>query len=292
MENKNKTPLLRIEHLAKNFGEAKVLKDISLKVYQKDVISIIGPSGSGKSTFLRCINLLNHCSDGKIYYEGKRIDNTRTRLLHREYIKHKQILKSLNTAEEKSNENAKYKANCDQIKTDTIGVKENIVRSKIGMVFQQFNLFNNFDVLKNCTIAQQKVLKRKKKEAEKIAIENLKKVGMETRLHERVKNLSGGQKQRVAIARTLCMNPDIILFDEPTSALDPMMVGEVLEVMQKLAKEGMTMIVVTHEMSFAKDVSTKVIFMDKGFIVEEGTSEEIFDHPQKEETKKFLRIVK
>ena len=163
------------------------------------------------------------------------------------------------------------------------------IRTKLVMVFQSFNLFNNMNVLENCILAQTKVLKRPYHEAKEIAIKHLTSVNMQDRMNYKIKELSGGQKQRVAIARALCMNPDIILFDEPTSALDPEMVGEVLNVMKNLAKEGITMIVVTHEMAFAKDVSNKVIFMDNGYICEEGTPEEIFNNPKQERTKEFLK---
>lgn len=161
-------------------------------------------------------------------------------------------------------------------------------RSKVGMVFQSFNLFNNKNVLDNCTLGQKEVLKRKKGEAENIARENLAKVGMSDFIGADSTKLSGGQKQRVAIARAMSMDPEVLLFDEPTSALDPEMVGEVLDVMKDLAAGGMTMVVVTHEMQFAKDISDIVIFMDKGVIAEQGTPEEIFDHPKNERTKQFL----
>lgn len=169
------------------------------------------------------------------------------------------------------------------------GVNVCKVRSKMTMVFQSFNLFNNMDVLKNCVIGQEKILKRSKEEAAKIAMENLKKVGMLDRVHFKIKDISGGQKQRVAIARALSMSPDIILFDEPTSALDPEMVGEVLKVMKNLAESKITMVVVTHEMSFAKEVSDKVIFMDKGYIVEEGTPKYIFEESNNERLRTFLK---
>ena len=168
----------------------------------------------------------------------------------------------------------------------------NLVRSKLQMVFQNFNLFNNYNVLNNCVIGQTKILKRKKEEAIKIAIQNLKKVGLEDRINFRVQDISGGQKQRVAIARALSMNPDVILFDEPTSALDPEMVNEVLNVMKELAKEGVTMIVVTHEMNYAKNVSNKVVFMDKGYIVEQGTPEYIFNECKNPRLLEFLSIDK
>ncbi|WP_409971277.1 amino acid ABC transporter ATP-binding protein [Bacillus sp. Bva_UNVM-123] len=162
-------------------------------------------------------------------------------------------------------------------------------RTKLGMVFQQFNLFNNHDVLSNCIVGQIKVLKRSKQEAEKVAMKYLKIVGMEKYVNAKPKQLSGGQKQRVAIARALSMEPDVMLFDEPTSALDPEMVGEVLKVMAELAESGLTMLIVTHEMGFAKEVSDRVVFMDKGVIAEEGTPEQIFNHPTQERTREFLK---
>lgn len=162
-------------------------------------------------------------------------------------------------------------------------------RSKVGMVFQGFNLFENKNVLENCLLGQEKVLKRARKESEEIARKYLELVGMEAYVNAKPAQISGGQQQRVAIARALCMNPEILLFDEPTSALDPEMVGEVLDVMTKLAKHGMTMIVVTHEMDFARDVSTRVLFMDSGVILEDKTPEELFEHPEHERTKEFLK---
>lgn len=165
---------------------------------------------------------------------------------------------------------------------------ERLYRSQVGMVFQNFNLFENKNVLDNCTLGQEIVLKKSKEESKKTAMELLTTVGMEKFVNRKPSQLSGGQKQRVAIARTLCMNPKVLLFDEPTSALDPEMVGEVLEVMTKLAKSGITMIVVTHEMDFARDVSTRVLFMDKGIILEDGKPEEIFNNPKNERTREFL----
>lgn len=162
-------------------------------------------------------------------------------------------------------------------------------RTKLGMVFQQFNLFNNHNVLSNCTVGQRKVLKRSKESAEKVAMKYLNVVGMEQYVNAKPKQLSGGQKQRVAIARALSMEPDVMLFDEPTSALDPEMVGEVLKVMKELAESGLTMLIVTHEMGFAQEVSDRVVFMDKGVIAEEGTPEQIFNNPVQERTKQFLK---
>ena len=237
--------ILRLEHLEKTFGTHQVLRDISFSVNKGDVISIIGSSGSGKSTMLRCVNLLEEPTGGKIIFEGKDISG-----------------KELNLSQ---------------------------YRARVGMVFQQFNLFNNMNALENCVCPQLTVLHRKREEAEKIARDYLERVGMSAYCNARPAQLSGGQKQRVAIARTLSMNPDIILFDEPTSALDPEMVGEVLDVMQRLAKEGFTMLVVTHEMAFARDVSSRVIFMDGGVILEDAAPEEIFNNPRQPRTREFLR---
>jgi putative lysine transport system ATP-binding protein len=236
--------ILRLEHLEKTFGDHKVLRDINFSVSKGEVISVIGSSGSGKSTMLRCINLLEEPTGGKIIFEGM----------------------------------------------DICGKEMNLCqyRSRVGMVFQQFNLFNNMNTLANCVSPQMTVLKRTRAEAEKIAKEYLYKVGMSAYLNARPSQLSGGQKQRVAIARTLSMSPDIILFDEPTSALDPEMVGEVLDVMRSLADTGLTMIVVTHEMAFARDVSDRVIFMDGGVILEDSTPDEIFNNPKEARTKEFL----
>ncbi len=236
--------ILRLEHLEKTFGTHQVLRDISFSVNKGDVISIIGSSGSGKSTMLRCVNLLEEPTGGKIIFEGKDISG-----------------KELNLSQ---------------------------YRARVGMVFQQFNLFNNMNALENCVCPQLTVLHRKREEAEKIAKDYLERVGMSAYCNARPAQLSGGQKQRVAIARTLSMSPDIILFDEPTSALDPEMVGEVLDVMQRLAKEGFTMLVVTHEMAFARDVSSRVIFMDGGVILEDAAPEEIFNNPRQPRTREFL----
>ena len=236
--------ILRLEHLEKTFGTHQVLRDISFSVNKGDVISIIGSSGSGKSTMLRCVNLLEEPTGGKIIFEGKDIAG-----------------KELNLSQ---------------------------YRARVGMVFQQFNLFNNMNALENCVCPQLTVLHRKREEAEKIARDYLERVGMSAYCNARPAQLSGGQKQRVAIARTLSMNPDIILFDEPTSALDPEMVGEVLDVMKRLAGEGCTMLVVTHEMAFARDVSSRVIFMDGGVILEDTAPEEIFNNPKQARTREFL----
>lgn len=238
--------ILEIDHLKKSFGKNEVLKDISLTVKKREVISIIGSSGSGKSTFLRSINLLEKPTGGKILYRGQNVL-------------------------EKNYDLTKYREN-------------------LGMVFQSFNLFNNLNVLENAIVAQTTVLKRNRTEAEKIAKDNLNKVGMtEQYWKAKPSQLSGGQKQRVAIARALSVNPEAILFDEPTSALDPEMVGEVLKTIKDLAKSGLTMLIVTHEMDFARDVSDRVIFMDQGVIAESGKPKQIFENPQEERTKVFLQ---
>ena len=240
----NGNVLFEIKDLQKKFGSLTVFDGLRETICKGDVVVIIGPSGGGKSTFIRCLNLLEQTTAGKIYFEGEDI-----------------------TAK---------------------GFDVNKHRQKVGMVFQQFNLFPHLSVKKNVMLAQQKVLKRSKEEAEKIAVEELTKVGLAERIDFMPSQLSGGQQQRVAIARALSMNPHVMLFDEATSALDPELVRDVLGVMRDLAHDGMTMIVVTHEMGFARDVADRVVFMDGGVIVEEGTPSEVFDHPKSERTKAFL----
>ena len=236
--------IIQIKKLYKSFDRNEILKGIDFNINKGDVSCIIGPSGSGKSTFLRCINLLERPTSGKIIYNG---DN---------------VLKS--------------EYNIDKY------------RSKVGMVFQQFNLFNNLSIIENCTIGQIKVLKKNKANARKHAIKFLEKVQMSKFCDAKPSQLSGGQKQRVAIARALAMDPEVLLFDEPTSALDPETVGEVLKVMKDLANSNTTMLIVTHEMAFAKEVSNKIIFMDDGKICEQGTPEQTLVNPQNERTKSFL----
>lgn len=236
--------VIELVHLQKQFGENSVLKDINLSVKGGEVLSIIGASGSGKSTMLRCINLLETPTDGKILYRGKDIC-------------------------EKDFNLQRY-------------------RAKVGMVFQSFNLFNNMTALNNCITGQVSVLHRTKAEAREIAMKYLTKVGMAPYINAKPSQLSGGQKQRVAIARALSMEPEVLLFDEPTSALDPQMVGEVLSVMRSLAEDGLTMIVVTHEMAFARDVSTDVVFMADGVICEQGKPHDLFENPQNPKTREFL----
>lgn len=244
MSEKTTDKVISIENLSKSFGDHQVLRKIDFAVSKGEVICIVGSSGSGKSTLLRCINKLEQQTDGKIYFNGKEV-------------------------EEKQREINEY-------------------RSRVGMVFQSFNLFENMTVLKNCMLAVTTVLHESKKEAFERAIKNLKSVGMAPYINAYPSQLSGGQKQRVAIARALCMNPEVLLFDEPTSALDPEMVGDVLNVMKELAHTGLTMIIVTHEMAFARDVSTRTIFMDRGYIVEDAPPHELFYSPKNPRTREFL----
>ena len=243
----NGNVLFEIKDLQKKFGSLPVFDGLNETIYKGDVVVIIGPSGGGKSTFIRCLNLLEQPTAGKIYFEGEDI-----------------------TAK---------------------GFDVNRHRQKVGMVFQQFNLFNNLTVLENITISLTKVKKQSEEESKEKALKLLKRVGLEDKANAYPSQLSGGQKQRIAIVRALAMEPDVLLFDEPTSALDPEMVGEVLQVISDLARYGITMVVVTHEMGFARKVGTRVLFMDGGQIAEQGTPEEIFEHPQNARTKEFLSKV-
>lgn len=249
--------MIKLEKVCKSFGTLEVLRDIDLEIKQGEVVCIIGPSGSGKSTLLRSLNHLERITSGRVSIDGELID-----------------------------EKAHGK---DQLKVSQKKVSQ--VCAELGMVFQRFNLFPHMTVLENIIEAPVTVKKVPKEEAVRFAQELLQKVGLEDKRDEYPSRLSGGQQQRVAIARALAMKPKIMLFDEPTSALDPELVGEVLQVMKDLAKEGMTMIVVTHEMGFAKEVAGRVIFMDKGEILEEAAPSEIFSNPKHERTKSFLQKV-
>lgn len=240
--------MIRVENLSKKFGDLVVLNDVNAEIKKGEVISIIGPSGTGKSTFLRCLNLLETPTSGKITIDG------------------------INIMDKGSN------------------IQK--IRQHMGMVFQSFNLYEHLTVLENLTLGPIKLLKISKEQALETALDNLRIVGLLEKTEAFPDELSGGQKQRAAIARCLCMKPDIILFDEPTSALDPTMVSEVLSVIKKLSKSGMTMAIVTHEMSFAKDVSNRVFYMDQGIIYEEGTPEQIFDNPKKDRTIAFVKRIR
>lgn len=241
--------IIKVEGLRKYFkgGAIKALDGIDTEIQRGEVVVIIGPSGSGKSTFLRCLNLLEMPTAGRILFEGTDITARSTNI--------------------------------------------NLHRRKMGMVFQLFNLFPHMTVMKNLTIAPMKLLGKTKEEAEEKALALLRRVGLEDRAEAYPNQLSGGQKQRIAIVRSLCMDPDVMLFDEPTSALDPEMVGEVLDVMKQLARDGMTMAVVTHEMGFAREVASRVVFMDNGRIIEQNTPNEIFNNPQSDRLKSFLAKV-
>ncbi len=239
--------MIKVVDLHKKFGDLHVLKGINLRLNKSDVLVIIGPSGSGKSTFLRCLNLLEEATSGKIFIEGVEITKE--------------------------------------------GIDVNKIRQKVGMVFQHFNLFPHLTALGNVSLAPRKVLKLNKKEAEDLAKEVLNKVGLSDKINSFPAQLSGGQKQRVAIARALAMNPDVMLFDEVTSALDPELIKGVLDVMKSLALAGMTMIVVTHEMGFAREAGDRMIFMDDGIFIEENTPEKMFENPQNPRTKEFLEAI-
>lgn len=241
--------LIRVENLKKNFNNDNlhVLRGITEEIREGEVVSIIGPSGSGKSTFLRCLNLLETPTSGKVFFEGV------------------------------------------EITAKKIDVDKH--RQKMGMVFQHFNVFPHLTVLDNITIAPILEKKIPKAQAEQKAMELLRQVGLEDKEKEYPRRLSGGQKQRLAIVRALAMEPKVILFDEPTSALDPEMVKDVLDVIKRLADSGMTTVIVTHEMGFAREVSDRVLFMDAGVIAESGTPEEIFQHPRNPRTVEFLSKV-
>ena len=248
--------ILEMNNIEKHFGDLEVLKDISFGVESGEVVSIIGPSGSGKSTLLRCATFLETIDGGEIIYMGEKAAHA-DESGNAVYVPHKEMKK---------------------------------FREYCGLVFQQFNLFPHYSVLKNLTDAPIHVQKRDKEEAEESAMELLGKMGLKDRADAYPFQLSGGQQQRVAIARALAMKPQILFFDEPTSALDPELTGEVLNVIRQLAEEKMTMVVVTHEMPFAKAVSNRVLFMDGGVIVEQGDPRDVFDNPQEERTKQFLRV--
>ena len=279
--------IIKVKRLHKQFGNLKVLQGVDFSVNKGDVISIIGPSGCGKSTLLRCINLLEMPDAGEIVFDGKYLYKNERYFLKKDLREYKVGTPEYN---ELNNKIAKIRHEEHQI-DKFVGKSLNEIRCHIGMVFQQFNLFPHLTVLENLTIAPVALKKIKKTDAEERALELLKKVGLEEYANKYPSVLSGGQKQRVAIVRALAMKPNVMLFDEPTSALDPEMVGEVLTVMSDLAKSGMTMIVVTHEMEFAKSVSNRVVFMADGKILEDGMPEEIFNKPKSARLQDFLSKV-
>jgi polar amino acid transport system ATP-binding protein len=247
--------MLSLHGVCKRFGDLEVLRGVDLEVKKGEVVCVLGPSGSGKSTLLRCVNLLEPPEEGDIHLEER------------------SICKGPGSGRGEQ------------------GWELNFVRQRVGIVFQQFNLFPHKTVLENVTLAQEKVLGRSTAEARKKGAELLERVGLGDKLKEYPERLSGGQQQRVAIARALAMDPHVMLFDEVTSALDPELVKEVLDVMRELAQEGMTMMVVTHELGFAREVADRVIFMDGGVIVEEGSPAQVLESPREERTKQFLGLV-
>ena len=240
--------MIRIEHLKKSYEAGTPLTDVNAEIGEGEIISVIGPSGTGKSTLLRCINLLETPTAGRVFIDGEEITDKKC--------------------------------------------KVHLLRQKMGMVFQSFNLFNHLNIIENIMAGPVELLGKTRQEAYDKGMELLRSVGLADRALAFPDELSGGQKQRAAIARTLAMEPKILLFDEPTSALDPTMIGEVLAVIRNLAKQGLTMIIVTHEMKFARDVSSRVFYMDEGVIYEDGTPEQIFEHPQKEKTRQFILHLK
>lgn len=247
--------LLRLEGIHKRFGDLEVLRGIDLEVARGEVVCVLGPSGSGKSTLLRCINLLEQPEEGEIFLEGRDI--------------------------------------CRGSKggAGEAGWELDFLRQRVGIVFQQFNLFPHRTALQNVTMAQEKVLGRPREGARAKGTSLLERVGLADKLDDYPETLSGGQQQRVAIARALAMDPHLMLFDEVTSALDPELIKEVLDVMRELASEGMTMVVVTHEMGFARDVGDRVVFMDAGVILEQGRPDQVLDSPREERTRRFLGLV-
>lgn len=302
--------MISVRNVYKNFGELKVLKGVSSEIQKGEKVAIIGPSGSGKSTLLRCMNLLEEPTYGEIWLDDKLLTPADP-YLHPEVIAASKTYQSMYQKKRNSNtteldeeiireikekdllqkhEGKEYKERLKQIEKDC-RVDVNLARQRVGMVFQHFNLFNNLTVMENLTIAPVTLKLQSVEEATEKASELLKRIGLYEKKDEYPSKLSGGQKQRIAIVRSLVMNPEAILFDEPTSALDPEMVGEVLELIRELAEEGMTMVIVTHEMGFAREVATRVLFMDGGEIKEENTPEEFFGNPQHPRLKEFLSKV-
>ena len=307
--------MIDVRNLYKNFGRVKVLKAVSVKIEKGEKVAIIGPSGSGKSTLLRCMNLLEEPTYGEVWINDKLITPVDP-YLHRDIIVKSKTFKTMLDvrrasavgymteaeltdtliAEIKKNdylrrfEGGEYRAAMKELRK-RYGENVDKVRRGIGMVFQHFNLFNNKTVLENLMLAPTLLKLESKEEARAHAMKMLRRIGLEDKAYVYPSTLSGGQKQRIAIVRALCMNPEYMLFDEPTSALDPEMVGEVLQLMKELADDGMTMVIVTHEMGFAREVATRVLFMDDGRIAEDGPPEQVFGAPKNPRLKDFFSKV-
>ena len=304
--------LINIKGLYKNFEDLQVLKGVSTEIKKGEKVVIIGPSGSGKSTMLRCMNLLEVPTYGEIWFEDKlltpidpylhfdviRLSNTYKKLFAEAVLNGKsdaeadeEIIRLIKKDDLlKKHEGKEYNQAIKKLYTENFS-DINVIRQKIGMVFQHFNLFNNLTVMQNLTLAPVELKLKTKEEAEAKGRELLKRIGLEDKADVYPSTLSGGQKQRIAIVRSLAMEPDVMLFDEPTSALDPEMVGEVLELMKELASDGMTMVVVTHEMGFAREVASRILFMDDGVIAEDKPPKEFFSSPENPRLKEFLSKV-
>ena len=296
--------MIGVKNIYKNFGTLNVLKGVSCEIKNGEKVAIIGPSGSGKSTLLRCMNLLEEPTLGEVWL-GDDLLTEADPYLHEEMIKashtyRAMIKKGVSKEEalakicaEKSLKKVEGRAFAEAKKeyTKAHGININLARQKMGMVFQHFNLFNNMTVLQNLILAPVQLKLQTKEEATEKAMSLLRRIGLEEKANVYPSTLSGGQKQRIAIVRALAMNPEVMLFDEPTSALDPEMVGEVLDLIKELANEGMTMVIVTHEMGFAREVADRVLFMDGGVIAEDAPPAELFGNPQNPRTKEFLSKV-
>ena len=306
--------MINVNNIFKYFGDLKVLNGVSCKIEKGEKIAIIGPSGSGKSTLLRCMNLLEEPTYGEVWIDDDLLTPVDP-YLHFDIIRQSKTYKALIEEELKNNpsvskEKADEKVISDIKKNDLLKKHEgkdfnaavktlfkeksidiNLARQKLGMVFQHFNLFNNLTVMQNMILAPVELKLKTKEEAIKQAEELLKRISLYDKKDVYPSTLSGGQKQRIAIVRALAMNPEIMLFDEPTSALDPEMVGEVLALIKELADDGMTMVIVTHEMAFAREVASKVLFIDEGIIKESGTPDEVFNHPKDPRLQDFLSKV-
>ncbi len=303
--------MISIRNIYKYFGDLHVLNGVSCEIQKGEVVAIVGPSGSGKSTLLRCMNLLEHPTYGEVWIDGKLLTPVDP-YLHFDVIELGDTYKELFAREKgtmpddelwlktiydikrndllKKHEGREFDALSKKIYQENF-IDTNLARRKMGMVFQHFNLFNNYTVLQNMTLAPVSLKLKTREDATENAMALLRRVGLENKANEYPASLSGGQKQRIAIVRALAMEPEVLLFDEPTSALDPEMVGEVLSVMTDLAKEGMTMVVVTHEMGFAREVASRCLFINEGKIAEDAPPEQFFGNPQNSRLKEFLSKV-